>query len=257
MLGSDEEEYVGDIIPLFSTNILPQGKFYLPSGVPLVCYTRDRTHIDSLHRDSLFVDDVWPGSRVLAEYLVNNSDIFYGKYCLELGSGGALPSLVAAALGAKIAIISDYPAKGVIENIGDVITANGLHNATAIGHIWGKENTKLLLDLGGMDSSGEAEGYDVLFLAELLWKDTYSCHRRLLESLCSCLNKATGVALMTFAHRPTPDSLEHTPENDLEFFEVAASEYGLTCTLLDTCGKYNDVGENIPIDVYLYSMKFS
>lgn len=249
------DEFVGTIIPLFATNILPFGKFYLPSGVELICFTRTRHRFDSLPQDYLFVDDIWPGSRVLADFLVSTAHSIVGKYCLELGAGGALPSLVAASLGATRTVISDFPADGVIENILDVIAANHLDGAIAVGHIWGKENSPPLLDLGYVNARGECEGYDIIFLAELLWKDTYQYHSKLLESISACLNKK-GVAYMTFAHRPTPNSLDHTPDNDLEFFTLASLNFGLDSTLIQIYTEYHDVGENIPIAVYLYSLKF-
>lgn len=253
---TNEEECTAIIIPLFSTNVLPQGKFVLPNGIQLVCFTRARHLHDSVPQDSLFVDDVWPGSRVLADFVVDNEVEIAGKYCLELGAGAALPSLVAASLGATRVIISDYPADGVIDNIRDVISANKLDNAHAVGHIWGKENIEALRELGSADVHGEKQGYDIIFLAELLWKDTYSSHRSLLESISLCLRKDSGVAYMTLAHRPTPDALDHTQCKDLEFFTLALSDFGLISTKLQTCTKYNDVSESTPIDVHLYSLRF-
>ena len=252
---SDDESFA-NIVPLFETNILPYGKLYLPSGAELVCFTRTRRRFDSSPQDRLFVDDIWPGSRVLADFLISVAHTVVGKICLEFGAGGALPSVVAASVGATRTIITDFPADNVIENIVAVITANRLHGAIAIGHIWGRENTEPLLDLGYINDSGEREGYDIVLLAELLWKDTYQHHSKLLQSLSSCLNRKNGIAYMTFAHRPTQDSLDHTPDKDLEFFALAASDFGLESTLIQVVSKYHDVDEISFIDVYLYSLQF-
>jgi predicted nicotinamide N-methyase len=251
----EEEEFVDNLIPLFSTNVLPQGKLVIPGGTEVFCFTRAyRTNPSA--QDSLFVDDLWPGCRVLADYLIKNIDIFVGKSCLELGAGGALPSVVAASLGAKHVTITDYPAPDVIENIRDVISANKLNNACAIGHIWGAESAQEILDLSETNTLGEKQGFDVIFMAELLWKDTYSLHRKLLESLSICLNKANGIAYMAFANRPTSQSLGHTAEKDNEFFELARGEFGMESHLLATNSEYCDVGESVTIDVHLLSLQF-
>lgn len=251
----EEEEFVDNLIPLFSTNVLPQGKLVIPGGAEVFCFTRAHRTNSSV-QDSLFVDDLWPGCRVLADYLIKNIDIYVGKSCLELGAGGALPSIVAASLGAKHVTITDYPAPDVIENIRDVISANKLNNASAIGHIWGAEGAQQILDLSETNTLGEKQGFDVIFMAELLWKDTYSLQRKLLESLSICLNKSNGIAFTAFAHRPTSQSLGHTAEKDNEFFELARSEFGMESHLLAINSEYCDVGESVTIDVHLLSLQF-
>ena len=92
---------------------------------------------------------------------------------------------------------------GVIENILNVISANSLTNAVALGHTWGKGNVLPVLNLGDISATDEQEGYEVVFLAELLWKDTYPLHRNLLESLSACLNSVPPCQ----SHLPQPDSL--------------------------------------------------
>ena len=251
----EEDEFVDTLIPLFSTNVLPQGRLFIPGGTEVYCFTRAHRS-DSSVQDSLFVDDLWPGCRVLADYLIHNPGVFIGKSCLELGAGGGLPSIVAASLGARRVIITDYPAPGVIENICNVISANKLTNAVAIGHIWGAEGAQTILDLNETNTLGEKQGYEVILMAELLWKDTHSLHRKLLESLSLCLDKENGIAFMAFAHRPSSQSLGHTAERDNEFFALASSEFGMECHLLETNNEYCDVGDSVYIDVHLYSLQF-
>jgi len=43
----------------------------------------------------------WNAAKVLATYLDNNKELYVDKSVLELGAGGALPSIVAALNGAK------------------------------------------------------------------------------------------------------------------------------------------------------------
>jgi hypothetical protein len=50
--------------------------------------------------------------------------------------------------------------------------------------------------------------------------------------------------------------INHSAENDMEFFSVAFSEFGLQHQLLQTSSKYHDVDETVPINVNLYSLNF-
>jgi predicted nicotinamide N-methyase len=276
-----EEVIEGEIYPLFGTNVLTNGYFTVPgTGTKIVCGTRR-----CRRNDMLFADDVWPGSRCLVDYLIMFPDTFRSRYVLELGAGAALPSLVAAALGAKRCVITDYPGDDIIENIEALIESNNLSNAVALGHVWGREDARSLLQYGRISESGELLGYDLILMAELLWKDTYKCHRQLLESLSACLSR-DGVAYCCFAHRPTevvapvdnnsngigadPSSTagcadagpitRHTAENDLEFFALAETEYNICCKkiTLETGNRYADVGDcgDGSIEVHLYEMRF-
>ena len=112
----------------------------------------------------------------------------------------------------------------MIENIDRLITLNQLSNVSAMGHVWGADNVATLLqesmmritrnDMSVNDASlsppataataatSSWKGFDVVLMAELLWKDTYIHHRALLESVVGTLKK-DGVAYAAFAHRPT------------------------------------------------------
>ena len=123
-------------------------------------------------------------------------------------------------------------------------------------HIWGDTPDSLLVCTGP-----ERPGFDLILLAEPLWKDTYPQHRQLLHSVRACLKKQSKpqlssshpqcrqrcgpCALVAFAHRPTsvtstangarkeehPESA-HTAAHDLEFFSMAREEFGLSVELL-------------------------
>ena len=202
--------------------------------------------------------------------MIENQSLYRGKYCLELGAGSALPSLVAASGGACYCVVSDYPAENVIENIQELIKVNKLSNAIGMSHIWGEENVQPLLNIiSNHRSSSDETGYDVIFMAELLWKDTYHLHRHLLESISLCLHP-NGIAYAAFAHRPTADDpltdptihssshSVHTLQHDLEFFELAQHEFGFECSLLQIVRKYCDVGgDGSLIDVKIYRMSHS
>lgn len=239
--------------PLFSQPAVLSGHYQLPNGHSLSVFTRSQQKQKTVRlgnaADSdrpghplLFLDNVWPAAYVLSDYLVQNPSIVRGRSILELGAGASLPSCVASMLGASIVVATDYPAQGVIENISDVFAENGISNGIAVGHIWG-DNVDHLLKLSGDHSYG----FDVILMADVLWKDTYGQHRSLLSTITSSMRtdyssetnaSLKSVALIALGHRPT---VSHTPEHDLEFFHLAEVEFHLRCTLMDTISKYRDV----------------
>ena len=89
--------------------------------------------------------------------------------------------------------------------------------------------------------------------------------RNLLVTVSNCLKRervscnpnsnliSTPVALVSFVHRPTLSG-EHTADMDLEFFEKAQSEFGLSSILLDQ--RTELIGEENET-VYLYGMYYN
>jgi len=202
----------------------------------------------------LFADDIWPGARALADYLdIHAVELCRGKSVVELGAGGALPSVVACKLGARICVASDYPAAGVVENIARQFGENGIDSSVgvAMGFIWGQDCSELL--------HHSKDGFDTILLSELLWKDTYKLHSSLLRSVKTLL-APRGVALVSFVHRPTT---AHGPEHNLEFFTRAASqEFGFVVEALATVkggGIYADAvsGGSSDGDILLYAIRLS
>lgn len=57
------------------------------------------------------------------------------------------------------------------------------------------------------------------------------------------------IALVSFIHRPTPSG-DHTPQHDLEFFDIAFHEYQLCSLLLESREDSVDSGDI----VYLYCL---
>jgi hypothetical protein len=97
--------------------------------------------------------------------------------------------------------------------------------------------------------------FDVLFHAELLWKDTYPLHDALLTSTRILLRDG-GLLLVSFAHRPS-SSESHMPANDLEFFAKAASVYGFSAPVRLLCSsKYKDADTdpNSSFEVCIYAL---
>lgn len=232
--------------------------YQLSNSVKITVCTVEKDNFVSQQSRSvskLFVDDVWPGSIVIADYLKLNPHLCAGKTVLELGAGAALPSCVCCKLQACKVVVSDFPDSSILENCKEVLQLNEINGnaAVVIGHQWGTSVSPLLQQIDIL----ETRRFDLIIMAELLWKDTYEYQNKLLQSLVNCLDNAEGIALLSFVHRPTPD-MSHTSEKDLEFISSAEKEYGLTCTLLGSypSEKSVDEKEGQIANVLLYSLKF-
>ena len=238
-----------DFRPLFSSHF--DGSYKLPNGKVIKAFTRSaKGDSDKEGCPMLFLDNIWPSAYCLSDYLVKNPSLCNNKYVLELGAAAAIPSCVSDALNAKRVVITDYPASNVIETIQLVIETNKLNSSVAIPHIWG-ENIELLNSYGYNN-----QGYHLILLADLLWKDTYLQHSNLLQTISSCLLNSEiddSIALVAFAHRPTAT---HTRENDMEFFSLAELKYSMICEHLLTSSDYGcDIDSVETIEIHLYSMK--
>lgn len=256
-----EELVIGDVTncyPLFGSNILSSGNRYYLSDKNdfIITYCRCNQK-NSSGEPPLFVDNIWPGAVVLSDYLYEtykNEIELQTLCCIEFGAGCALPSLVISRLGIGYSVITDYPGDNVIENITELIDKNNLlkddiDNITAKPHIWGCNVDELL------SNEKSKNGFDIILVAECLWKDTYSLHQELLTSIISLMSRA-GICYVSFAHRPSlTENNEHTKEHDMEFFSMASSKFGLTYEKILTCNKYKDVLEEEFIEVHLYMMK--
>lgn len=191
----------------------------------------------------LFADNVWPGCRALADYLVSFPEHCKGKSVVELGAGLALPSLVAIVLGAQTTVLTDYPEDTLIRNIEDTLRLNELQGSV-VGHAWGDDASDVLALNGGVR-------FDLVLLSEVLWKDTYRLHAGLASSLLALLHPR-GMALLSVVHRPTAD---HTPARDLEFLARCVAG-GLTVDLV-LCAATRDILSELPVDVALYKIYYA
>lgn len=187
---------------------------------------------------------LWNGSRVISEYFETNPNVVRGKTVLELGAGAGLPSIVAAVLGAKKVVMTDYPDNEILEvmwkNIdgcellprrrttmttttsGDEGARDGAGsksssssssddtNITAKGYVWGYSAAPLLEEL----PAGH-ERFDLLILADLLFRHTE--HGHLLDTIRDTLAKTAESKAFVFftSYRPW---LRH---KDLAFFDLA------------------------------------
>ena len=105
--------------------------------------------------------DIWPATVRICEYMSLVPDIVRGKNVLELGAGIGLPCLLAAKLGARKAVISDYDPK---------VVSHAHENAIECG----TEGIccGLLLDwtkLDALDYKVHSGAYDVVLAADVLY----------------------------------------------------------------------------------------
>ncbi|CAG8595526.1 17099_t:CDS:2, partial [Cetraspora pellucida] len=172
----------------------------------------------------LWAHQLWNASKCVAWYLDEHKELVSNKNVLELGAGGALPSLISFLNGAKKVVITDYPDEKLIENIKYNMKLNlsskggcDIVNLKVLGYIWGN-NTGPLLDAIASQQNSQSmtkrSYYDLIILSDLIFN--HSQHSALLKTCEECLDIENGQVLVFFTHhRP---SLAH---KDMEFFEKA------------------------------------
>ena len=158
---------------------------------------------------------LWNGGQVLSTYLQQHaSNLAHGKTILELGAGAGLPSLVAAILGAKKVVVTDYPDTDLIENLTQNIATCFLlpQPATTVvaeGYLWGASTQSVLAHLPSPD-----QGFDVLLLADLLFN--HSCHDALVSTILHMLARTSDARALVFFTPYRPWLLE----KDVAFFDL-------------------------------------
>ncbi|KAI1371519.1 hypothetical protein F4677DRAFT_435419 [Hypoxylon crocopeplum] len=137
---------------------------------------------------SLFSHYLWNSSLLLAEFveagtlglpldvggpdrLAKPADFdVAGLDCLELGAGTALPSLMAALLGAKSMVATDYPSATVLETLSRNVAANTKPECSPSGtvaplitgaHAWGELDTPF--------AAQHRSRFDRVFVCDCLW----------------------------------------------------------------------------------------
>ncbi|GBC17145.2 hypothetical protein RIR_jg33014.t1 [Rhizophagus irregularis DAOM 181602=DAOM 197198] len=160
---------------------------------------------------------LWNAGKCFAWYLDEHKELVKGKKVLELGAGGALPSLIAAVNGAEKVVITDYPDDDLIDNIRHNVNTNlstdiCTDNIRVLGYIWGKDTYPLLNAISKSEKTSNL--YDLIILSDLIFN--HSQHKALLKTCKECLDPINGQILVFFTHN-LPD-LAH---KDMEFFEEA------------------------------------
>ncbi|KAL7577579.1 hypothetical protein ACA910_015107 [Epithemia clementina (nom. ined.)] len=197
-------------------------------------------------KGTLFAHQVWSGSRLLAQYILDHPGLVQDKSTIEFGAGTALPSLAALKSGSRFSMITDYPDEEMLQSIRETVGHNWytlgdrlVEERVAVhGHEWGS-STENLLQAFKIDATTDppAHGstiapstcyyYDVALLSECLWN--HSLHEKLAASLHALLHHSHGRAIVTYAH--------HIPgleEQDDAFFTICQERYGLQISYQST-----------------------
>ncbi|TFK23372.1 nicotinamide N-methyltransferase [Coprinopsis marcescibilis] len=165
---------------------------------------------------------LWNAARAFATYLDENPDFYRARNVLELGAGGALPSIVTAKNDAALTIVTDYPDASLINNIQDNIDANfeghSKSKILAEGYIWGQSAVGLL---DTAESTTGRRSFDLIILSDLVFN--HSQHDALLSTCEAVLTSSSTVeegpepcVLVFYSHhRP------HLAHRDMEFFSKA------------------------------------
>ncbi|TFK35131.1 nicotinamide N-methyltransferase [Crucibulum laeve] len=170
---------------------------------------------------------LWNAARSFASYLDAHKELCQDRTVLELGAGGALPSIVAALNGARKTVITDYPDADLVQNIEMNVEANipkSLRERVDVkGYIWGHPVAPLL-DSIPFNVDSESQQFDLIILSDLIFN--HSQHKAMLQScqlaLSATSNVPPSVLVFYSHHRP------HLAHRDMEFFEKART-LGWTC----------------------------
>ena len=234
-------------------------------------------------KGTLFAHQVWSGSRLLAQYVLDHPQLVQNMSTIEFGAGTALPSLAALKNGSKFTVITDYPDEDMLQAIRETVghnwntlytqsSADGplLEDRVVVaGHEWGtctkaiqqqvtmaQQNIQTTEEDDDDDDDNEngtirsdtmtSSLFDVALLSECLWN--HSLHEKLAASLNALLHPTHGIAILTYAH--------HIPgleEQDDSFFTFCQEQYGFQTlhqhTLTHTMPYMWDSTKTIPIQL--------
>lgn len=167
---------------------------------------------------------LWNGAKFISDYFEDNPDRVRGKTVLELGAASGLPSLVAGILGANKIVMTDYPDLDLVINMqknidecDETVEPKGriAEIIDAEGFVWGGDPAPLLARLPQGAEGDEKAKFDVLVLADLLFR--HKEHPDLVKTIRETMRVAPeSVAYVFFtSYRPWKREL------DLKFFDVA------------------------------------
>ena len=106
-----------------------------------------------------FGNEVWPGGKVLGEWLAARPELVRGKAVLELGAGAGLPGLVAAAAGAASTTLTDLPEALPLLRANEAANAASCPRVVVAPLAWGAHQV-------------DAFAPDVVVAADVVYKST-------------------------------------------------------------------------------------
>lgn len=194
---------------------------------------------------------LWNGAKIVSDYFEAEPDRVRGKTVLELGAASGLPSLVAGILGAKKVVMTDFPDPDLIINMqknidecDETVEPRG-QIASAIdaaGFVWGADVEPLLERLPEKSSEGDERRFDVLILADLLFR--HNEHGMLVKTIREAMRTTRDAVAYVFftSYRPWKRDL------DMKFFDVAR-EAGLEVVRVEERKLDKPLFENDPGDL--------
>ncbi|CAE6431715.1 unnamed protein product [Rhizoctonia solani] len=176
--------------------------------------------------NTLLADAVFSPSLFLAEQIQVGEVDLGGRTVLELGSGAALPLILAATVEShpSLVTLTDYPDETIISTLHRNLAANRAQiksscSISVVGYAWGADVSPLLsLSVGG---------YDILILSDLLHFD--SSHSDILTTVTQTLKRSPDARIYLAAGL-------YTHKGVRQEFLKAGEEVGLEWTPLENDG---------------------
>lgn len=169
-------------------------------------------------KHDLYADTVWPGAVLMADALVADPALVADKRVIEVGSGQhALPSLVAAELGATDVLATDHPSSGILGTLPGIIIANGASRIMPCELDW----TALHLP-----KCMHGRKFDTVLAAECLWRDTRALQPAL-AALVSKVASPSATLLVSWGDRLCDG---HTADDNARFLDTLQDVHGWEIT---------------------------
>ncbi|KAG8042122.1 hypothetical protein G9C98_000113 [Cotesia typhae] len=164
---------------------------------------------------------VWPSAPVLAWYLWENREDLVGKRILELGSGTALPGIVASKCGAHVTLSDAANLPKNLQHIRRSCELNGvLSQVKVVGITWGLFLSSLL-SIGPLD---------IILGSDCFYEPTV--FEDIVVTVAYLLERNPGAKfLCTYQERSSDWSIEHL-----------LNKWGLTCNQIPLTGLGADAG---------------
>ena len=175
---------------------------------------------------------LWNAGRTSAHYIEERAaSLIRDKDVLEIGAAAGVPSIVSAIVGARTAVMTDYPDPELVTNMqynadlsAHIIpaTPDSRKRLYVDGYKWGNDVEPLLARI---PSDGPAAGFDVLIMADVVY--SHREHGNLVKTMQRTLKRdPAAVALVIF----TPYEPWLLPQTQ-RFFPLAEAG-GFTVTKL-------------------------
>jgi predicted nicotinamide N-methyase len=219
------------MVPLFESKSskLDGGCFTVGAGVGRAVHVLHgfQRHMsrDAQEKPALYADTIWPGAMTVAERLVAEPGLVRDLSVLEVGCGQhALPSLVAAAVGAKNVLATDHPESGVEAILPSVVQENALTHVVSVSVLdWEEREAGIGEGVVCVPAASSPPAtFDVIIAAECLWKDTRRLHGPL-AALMTSRAAPRARLIVSWGDRLTAD---HTAAHNRAFVDRLVDTHG-------------------------------